>query len=82
MYSTYFNIVDDKLEEAIWKQVSGLSVGTIANAWHQIKTLEPTTHTVINTLWFAPAWLYPCGVCVCMKYENYYQRILFPITCA
>lgn len=50
----YLHIIDDKLVEAIRQQVSGLSIGAIANARHEIETLEPTTHTVVNTLWLTP----------------------------
>ena len=61
----YLDIVDDKLVEAIWQQISGLPVGAIANARHQIETFEPTTHTVVDTLWLAPVTLQCVCVCVC-----------------
>ena len=62
---THLDIVDNKLVEAIRKEVSGFTVGAIANAWHEVNTLEPATHSVINALWFAPVRL--C-VCVCVWY--------------
>ena len=37
--------------------MSGLFVTSIANAWHQILSLEFPSHSVINTLWFPPVGL-------------------------
>lgn len=49
--------MDDKLLEAIGAHVSGLVGRAVTDLGHQVHTLEATTHSVVNTLRFAPVRL-------------------------
>ena len=49
--------MDEELFESVWTYVSGLLRRTISDVWHQILTLEPTAHSVVDTLRFPPVLL-------------------------
>ena len=49
--------MDNDLLETVWANVLGLVVAAITNIGHEILSLEATTNSVVNTLWFAPVRL-------------------------
>lgn len=51
-------VVNDKFEESIGKDVSSLLIGAVADVWHDnTASLELSTHTRIDTLGTTPAFL-------------------------
>ena len=55
--TSYINIVDEHFLEAIGTDVSAFAVASITNVGHQVLTLEPSSHSVVNSLRLAPAFL-------------------------
>ena len=55
--NTHSDIVDHELFESVGAYVSGLLCCTITDVGHQILTLEPTAHPVVDTLRFPPVLL-------------------------
>ena len=54
---TYLDVVNEELFESIRTGVPGLLGSTITDVWHQVLTLEPSSHPVVNTLWSPPVFL-------------------------
>ncbi len=53
----YLWVVDDKLLQTIRHHMSGSLVAAIPNIGHQVLPLESSSNSVVNTLWFPPAFL-------------------------
>ena len=51
-----FDVVNDKFSESIGHHVSGLCVAPVTDAGHKILSLESSSYSAVNTLWFSPAW--------------------------
>ena len=47
-------VLDGELEEPVWKNMSGLLVGTITNVWLWSNTSELSSLSSINTSWMSP----------------------------
>lgn len=55
--TTNLEVVDEDLDESVALNVLGLLVGSITNAGHEVLSLEPPPHPVINTLGLPPVGL-------------------------
>lgn len=49
--------MDENFSESIGKHVFGEFRRPITNVWHQDLTLEASSNSIIDTLWFTPVWL-------------------------
>ena len=54
--SIYLHIVNDELPESIGHHVSGLCVAPVTDTGHKILSLESSSYSAVDTLWFSPAW--------------------------
>lgn len=55
--TTYLQVVDEHLSEAIRQHVLGVLGRTVTDARHVTLALEASTHSVVDTLWLSPVQL-------------------------
>lgn len=53
----FLDVADEELLEAVGEKVTGLLVAPVTNLGHGELSLEPTPHSVVNTLGFPPCFL-------------------------
>ena len=47
-------VVNYEFKETIGHHVSGVTVASVSNSWHEVLSLESTSHSVVNSLGFSP----------------------------